>query len=144
MVKVTGDPWITPVGGVTVGITGGVLGKGLTVMVTVATPESDLPSFALYEKKSVPLNPIFGRYEKDPFEKRITVPIVGLLYKLADKAFKLGSLSFARTPGADMFSHFPSSMEYPSLMALGGLFAPEDTSIMTVSGFPGVPSCLVL
>ncbi len=25
MVKVTGDPWITPVGGVTVGITGGVL-----------------------------------------------------------------------------------------------------------------------
>ncbi len=36
MVKVTGDPWITPVGGVTVGITGGVLATTTIAIVVLS------------------------------------------------------------------------------------------------------------
>ena len=114
-----------------------------TVIVTVATFESSLPSLALYEKLSLPLKFADGVYVKLPFALSASVPWAGPVTSPAVNVPPSMSVSLPNTPGAATMSGWSSVAVYASGSATGESFTALIV-IVTVATFESaVPSFAV-
>src|SRR5215467_9436984 len=66
---------------------------GVTVMLAVATFEVAMPSLFLYVKLSAPTKTAFGVYVNDPFAFSASVPLAGLVTKIAVRGFPVNDVS---------------------------------------------------
>src|SRR5436189_296450 len=95
----------------------------VTAMLTVATPESAVPSLAMYVKLSVPLNTASGVYSNEPSRFSVSVPCIGPSTINAVSGSLSVSVSLTNTPGAGTLSGTSSSVLYASSLATGASLA---------------------